>query len=86
MESPVEGEGERTLKEGVSVRPRYQDCGELLQHGLEVSSTESHMVEGERDRAASGRGLDGACGASVVPELNGFIGSDNIVGAFSSVD
>ena len=55
MESAVEGEGEGPLKEGASARPCYQDNGELPQHGLEVASTESHMVEGERDQAASGR-------------------------------
>ncbi len=69
MESAVEGEGEGALKEGASTRPCYQDSGKLLQHGLEVASTESHVVEGERDQAASSGGLDGACGAGVCPEL-----------------
>ena len=69
MESAVEGEGEGPLKEGASALPCYEDSGKLLQHGLEVASTESHVVEGERDQAGSGRGLDGACGAGVGPEL-----------------
>ena len=85
MESTVEGEGEKALKEGASARPCYQDSGKLLQHGLEVASPESHMVEGERDHAASGRGLDGACGASVGPELHSFSSLHNTIGAISSV-
>jgi hypothetical protein len=86
VKSHVEGEGEGALKEGATARPCYQDSGELLQHGLEVGSTESHPVEGERDQAASGGGLDGAYGASVGPELNRFSNPNNIVEAFSSVD
>ena len=70
MESAVEGEGEGPLKEGASARPCYQDGSILLQHGLEVATAETHVVEGKGDQAACGGGLDGARGASICPELD----------------
>jgi hypothetical protein len=46
-----------------------------------MASAESYMVEGEREQTTSGRGLDGACGASIGPELHRFSSLDNVIGA-----
>ncbi len=54
VEGASEGEGEGAMEEGASARPGDQDRGELLQHGLEVASAESHVVKGERNQAAGG--------------------------------
>jgi len=71
VEGTGEGEGEGDMEEEASARLGDQDRGERLQHGLEFAPAKSHVVEGECNQAAGGRGLDGAFGASVNPELHG---------------
>ncbi len=75
MEGAFEGEGEGTLKEGAASRPCYHDGGKLFQHGLEVATSEPHVVKGKGDQAASSGRLDGTRGAGISLELDRFSSS-----------
>jgi hypothetical protein len=58
-ESPPHGQSERTLHEGVAARPSDQGGCELFEGGIEVASTQPHVVHSKRDEALSGVVLNG---------------------------